>query len=328
MARRPKAAKNKRVSTLSRLRISDLQIFLMLARSRTLAEAAQALAIDEPQVREALARLDEHFGTTLLAGDELSEHARRLLPQIVLIVGKATTLRVPDEATPLTIAAPSFISEGFVPMFAARSKQVVRSLRLPSALMKEFAEERIIDASVSVGIEGPVPRGWSSELVGEVQYGLFASPTRAASLGPAPSADHVLSVPFVMPLFVSRSGTVEDGDDRCPLRRSERLIGHEVETIALACLVAAQTDCLVYGPLLVAAPLVREGVLTEIQVPGFRQADSLFLASSSETVPANVYEVLVDTIRSTFARVRHASAVIAVGGSAERDAEARARLAM
>ena len=86
--------------------------------------------------------------------------------------------------------------------------------------------------------------------------------------------------------------------------------------MGLACLVAAQTDQLVYGPLLVAAPLVAEGALAELEIPGFRRADPLFLATSTETVSARVYQALADTLRTTFAKVRHASAIVPVDPTA------------
>ena len=135
------------------------------------------------------------------------------MSQVALMVVKCRTLRGTEGDAPLTIAAPSFINDTFLPSFAARSKQAIRSLRLPTALLAEYAAERIIDAAISIGLEAPAPRSWSSELVGEVQYGLFASPTRIAALGPAPTMNDLRAVPFVTPLYLSRSGAVENGDD-------------------------------------------------------------------------------------------------------------------
>lgn len=212
---------------------------------------------------------------------------------------------------PLTLAAPSFINDSFLPMFAARCARAIRSVRLPSALVEQFAAERIIDVAVSIGIEGRLPKTWSSEAVGEVHYGLFGAPGLVQSLGPTPTREEICRIPFVVPLYVRASGVLEVGDDRCPLGRDERLVGHEVESIGLACYVAAQTDHLVYGPRLAAAPLVREGALVELASSDLGRSDPLLLACSPDGITASVHEALASTLRTIFASA-HPSSIVPV----------------
>jgi len=194
---------------------------------------------------------------------------------------------------PLTLAAPSFINDSFLPMFAARCARAIRSVRLPSALVEQFAAERIIDVAVSIGIEGRLPKTWSSEAVGEVHYGLFGAPGLVQSLGPMPTREQICRIPFVVPLYVRASGVLE------------------VESIGLACYVAAQTDHLVYGPRLAAAPLVREGALVELASSDLGRSDPLFLACSPDGITASVHEALASTLRTIFASA-HPSSIVPV----------------
>lgn len=209
----------------------------------------------------------------------------------------------------LKLAAHSFLNEVLLPRLA--SKRRVRALAVPHAWMAKYARDGLFDAALSIGEALDLPEPWANLVAGELRYGLFAAPTTASEL--RPSIDELRSHPFVLPVYLSRNGEVIAGDDRCPLPRQERTVGHEVETMALACRVAAETSCLVYGPTLAAAPLVAIGALVEIHVRGWSRVDPLYLACDAASVPPVVQDWLAATIRATFGAPP--SAIVAVSGA-------------
>jgi DNA-binding transcriptional LysR family regulator len=291
------------------LRLSDLRIFAAVARHRSLVRPGTAeLDGREPiALRASLARLEDAIGSTLFVGNddhlELTAKAERVLPIIQGIIEHASRIELEDDAaTPrerLTLSSPTFIAEVLLPHFARSSSlRSLRGLSVPPVLMSQYAEQGIIDAAITIGTELDRPMGWSSAHVGEVRYGLFASPSVARTLGPDPSVDDVRRHRFVAPVYMSRMGELIPGDDRCPLARRDRTIGHEVENMTLACRVAADTDHLVYGPVLAAAPFVASRFLTEVPVPGWSKSDALYLACDSASVRTHVQDELAGAVRN------------------------------
>ena len=212
----------------------------------------------------------------------------------------------------LNLTAPSFIHDVVLPRLAAVSLRPVRAFGLPRAWMGRLAAERAYDAAVTVGRDASFPDSWLAIHVGELRHALFAAPTVAARLGPLPSVDAIRATPFVAATFLGPDGALVEGDDRCPLPRSERIIGHEVETMRLAVQVAAETEHLAYGPTSAAAWLLAEGRLVEVNVPGWAQSDPLYLAWNPDAVSADVQGVLAATIRAAFREMPHSSGIVPI----------------
>jgi len=295
------------MDALNDLRISDLQIIVAAHRHRSAFRTALAFDITPDEVEAAVARVEARVGATLFSGgggDLLpTAGGKRLLPLVEAIVDRTQRLRI-DDAERLAIAAPSFLNDVLIPRFTARPNIGLRSLALPPALIRKYAPDGMFDCAVTVGMEKSLPSTWSSLEVGDLRYGLMTSPRTAALLGPTPSIEEVAALPFVSAIYVTRDGGVSPGDDRCPLAHNQRKRVHEVETIALACKVAAATDHLVYGPLPAAATLLAEGALVEVPVARWSHADAVYLACNTEVVTEDVQQWMGSVIRDAFRTTR------------------------
>jgi DNA-binding transcriptional LysR family regulator len=311
------------MESLFALRLADLQIFTALARDRSIARVALAFDLGAPAIRVALTRLEEQLGATLFMGGEdtldLTGTGRRLHPLVQGVVEGARSLELEGGAPALrrewlTIAAPSFIGELLFPHLASGPElRSIRGLSVPQMMMPKFAEEHLFDATLSIATELTMPMGWSSLHVGDIRYALFASPAMAGVLGADPQVEDIRRCRFVAPVYVSpATGELVPGDDRCPLPRGERRIAHEVENIRLACRLAIETDHLVYGPALAAAPFVSAGVLAEIRAPGFARVDPLYLACDTSAVRARVQDALFAAIRCVLGASRPSGIVPSV----------------
>jgi hypothetical protein len=219
----------------------------------------------------------------------------------------------------LTVALPSFLSEVLFPKLAAIADCPLRAVGLPQAALGRSARARAIDLALAIGQLPDLPETWSLQQVGELRHGLFAGPGTAGRLGGRPSVDDIQQQPFVVATYVSGlADAVTEfvaGDDRCPLAREDRLIGHEVETMRLASRVAAETDHLVYGPTIAVHPLLDAGALVEVSVPGWIQSDPLYLTSDPERVSATQEEGFARAIRTLLEGIPRASGIVPVIGS-------------
>ena len=303
------------------LRLADLQIFTTLERERSLTKTAQIFDRAPATIRAALLRLERELGTTLFSGDEeqleLTGGGARLRPIVDDILARARSLDLEGgagmERERLTFSLPTFIAEVLLPHLArSPAFGAIRCLSVPQMLMSKYAELQLIDAAITVGSELEPPPGWSSSRIGEVRYGLFASPRTARVLGESPSVDDVQRHRFVAPVYVLRTGELIPGDDGCPLPRRERNVGHEVENMTLACRVAAESDQLVYGPALATAPFVTAGQLTEVAVPGWSKCDPIYCASDRGTVRSRLRDELASAIEGVLGAPSRPSGVIAI----------------
>ena len=291
---------------LADLRIGDVAVFLAVARCGKVQGAARELEVPPSQVSKAVARLEEELKVTLLvrtaSGVSLSEAARELLPELQALVTTVEKLgRREREVEALTIAAPSYLADLFIPPIAAALEgSRVRALQLAPPTLRSLASDNLFDACLTIGRQ-PLPESWESERVGDLRRALFAAPDVAKRLGDGPVAPAALAeLPFVVPVY-TLNGEYVPIDDGCPLPVSARVRGHEAQVIGLGLELAARTGQLVFGPTLAAREHVRRGVLVEVPVDGWERIEELYLACSIDRVSQGQRRAITATVRETLA---------------------------
>lgn len=288
------------------LRLGDLLTVLRVARSSSLAAIARESHVTTSQVSKAIVRVETHFGRELVTrssrGVLLNEAGRELVPLLQDVVESLENARRAETSGPqLTFAAPSYLQLSLLRFVVPALPDVrLRVVELPPALLRAHAGDYGFELMLLHGPAGTLPAGWSAEVVGEVESGLFATPALAARLragarGPLP--ERVLEgVPFVVPLHF-REGQFTAVDDGCPVPRSRRRIGHQVQTIAVALEIAKVSEQLVFGPLPIAERYVRDGELERVEVEGWDTRDALTLVCHGERVSAKTQAALAAALR-------------------------------
>lgn len=294
--------------TLSELRISDLDTFLIVQRCGSLTGAARQLRVTPSQVSKAMARLQEQLGATLFvrgaSGVRLSEAGRALLPQLEEVMNRLHQLRHPQSAIGrLTIAAPSYLCTLFVPYIAESVPELrVRGLELPPPMVRALATENRFDVALTLGA-AHLPATWVSQWIGDIRKVLLASPALAQALRPFPvPVEKLRQIPWISPIY-QVNGQVGQADDDCPLRAGERTCGHEAQTIGLALELAARSQQLVFGPVIAARQHLDEGRLLEIPVQGWQEGEPLFMACNGDRVRASAQKRIVQALQGALLRL-------------------------
>ncbi|HJZ87499.1 MAG TPA: LysR family transcriptional regulator [Polyangia bacterium] len=291
-------------AALDGLRLSDLSIFLAVARSGSLTAAARELAVTASYVSKAIARLEKRLQATLVTrgarGVSLSEAGRRLSPEIAEVVDRLERMRHADrKAQPeLTIAASPYLSALFVPAVAeALPDHRVRCLELPAPLLRALAGDSEFDLILSTAID-VLPEKWVKVALGRLELALYAAPAVAASLPPGllTIAD-LRDLPFVGLAYWSAGQRIAV-DDGCPLSRADRRPGHEAQTIARALDLAARTGQLVFAPALAAREHVASGRLQAVPVENMVVRQPLYLACDGDRVRARVQKAIAVAVRA------------------------------
>lgn len=299
------------MESLLDVRVADLLTFLAVQRTGSITAAARELRVTPSQVSKAIARLERHSGVRLLArstrGITLTEAGRVMVGRVLTAIAALRALRKPSSAEgslELTLAGPSYLVTHLAPSIAASHPRLhLRSIELAPAHLRAYVTENMFDVALAVGgLEGR-PATWTTDEVGVIRAAVLAPPAVAAKLAPFPtSADHVRTIPFVVPTVASSDRFVPL-DDACPLRRDERVVGHETQTIGAALEYAAQTDNLVFGPVIAARRFLDAGTLVEVPVAGWNVSEPLHVVCNGNTVLANVRKSILRTLREVLPRM-------------------------
>lgn len=274
------------------VRIPDLRTFLAVHRTGSISAASRQLRTTPSQVSKAIARLEQQAGVRLFTrsskGIATTPAALELLPRILSAIDSVQSIRKAKQGAPIevTIVAPSYLVAQGVPVIASCHPRLrLRGHEMSPAKIRAAFSDNVFDMALVPGQVGRLPTAWTSDPVGELRCGLLGSPQTAASLEPHPTtADRVRQIPFVMP--PRSNDRLSPIDDACPLTRSERLVGHECDTVNAAMEIAAATGQLLFAPLLAARRTLQLGILAEIPVEGWSVREPLHLVCNDSVLDA------------------------------------------
>lgn len=296
------------VHKLADLRAGDLMIFLSVARCQSVNGAARELNVPASQVSKAVARLEEQLGMPLMVrstrGITISDDGNRLLPQLTELVQRVQELdRREGLDTAIAVAAPSYMISWCAPRIAeAMPGARVRAIEMAPALIRTLAASNFFDVCITLA-EERLPESWVNTQVGEMRRSCFASPALAEKLGPPPIAvDTIRALPFVLPVY-NANGVYVPVDDGCPLAASQRIAGHEAQTMALALEIASIAEQLVFGPLMAAVPFVADGRMVELEIAGWNERDRVFVACNVDRVRATQHKQICEAVRAALERL-------------------------
>ena len=299
------------MDSLVDVRVADLLTFLAVQRTGSITSAAREMRVTPSQVSKAIARLERHSGVRLLArstrGISLTEAGRSMVGRVLAAVSALRALRNAPQTTDnleLTLAGPSYLVTHLMPTIAMCHPRLhLRGLELAPAYMRAYVTENVYDIAVVIGDLQGRPSTWTTDEVGTIRVSLLAPPGVAAKLAPFPTTvDRIRQLPWVVPT-VAPSDRFVPLDDACPLRRDERIVGHETQTIGAALEFAAQTDHIVFGPVIAARRLIEQNVLVEVPVEGWNVAEPLVVVCNGNRVLANVRKSVLRAIRDALPRL-------------------------
>lgn len=287
------------------LRVGDLATFLCVHRCASVTGAARALGTSASQVSKTVARLEKQLQLELLSrsshGVALTECALRMLPRFEQVVAELEHIAElePEAGRALTLAAPSWMVELFLPAIVAALPELrFCGLELPPAMIRAHSTDNFFDLALAAGGAELAP-AWHRTVVGEVRLALFARPALAERLGALPvDARQLLELPFITPVY-NVHGRFVEADDDCPLGRGERRQGQKVQTMRVAVAVAAEIDQLVFGPAVSARAAIAAGRIVEVPVRGWHASEPLVVSCNPQRVRKHEHDRLVHSVAAT-----------------------------
>jgi DNA-binding transcriptional LysR family regulator len=285
------------------LRFDDVVTFLTVHHTRSISAAARQLQVTPSQVSKAVARLEEFVGAQLLArgsrGVAVSMAGLRAIPMLEEIARGVRDLKSQPDATPLIrVAAPSSILSTVAGVLARNSRATrFTCLDLDPVRTRALAFEDVFDVAL-LADDRSLGELYTHEAIGEAESCLFARPSLAQRLGPAPvSPDALRDVPFVMPLLLQDT-RVTGGRDLCPLAFEHRVPGHAAVSFGAALELATSSDHLVFGPRVAARRQLARRELVEIVVEGWSIRWTIYLACHTTRVQQKTARMITSVLSS------------------------------
>ena len=285
---------------ISELKFKEISLFLDLMKAGSIRELARQKNVEPGQISKSLRSLELKLGTPLLErttkGVHRTARAQELqstFEELMEVQQKLEENRKLSSSSVLTIATTSFFSTHFVPKILGnliREEPGIHCelLELPPSQFIPVALRHGFDICLHQG-ELDWPRTWTSILVGEIQWNLYARRRHELSERKATLAQ-VLKNPFTYPIYWTNEGK-RYGDDSFPISIKKRIRGIETATAASAAQIIANSDQIGYLPSPVAQNLVKHRQLSVIEVQGLKPIrQPVFLSVKSDTIKQKRYE--------------------------------------
>lgn len=290
---------------LPELRLADLLTLLAVQRTGSISGAARELRVTPSQVSKAMVRLERHFGMRLLSrgarGVAPTAAGRQVLPRIANAVEELrATSSVREHQGPtqeLTLAGPSYLVSQVLPVIAGLLPRTrIRGIELAPAYLRAYVAENIFDVAVAPGGIQSRPAAWTSDRTAALRLALFARPSFAARLGPAPlTVERVRTIPFIGPTRTGGDRFVTVSDD-CPLSTEERWVAHESQSIGAALEFASRSDNVVFGPCVAARRMLEAGWLVEVPVAGWDVREPVYVVCNGDRVLSRVQVAVIQAV--------------------------------
>lgn len=261
--------------------LADLDLFLRVAKLKSLRECARQLGMTPGAVSKAVRRLELKIGKNLLRrsasgirltveGHELMVVAEKVLSLTAPLAPDGGRRSRPEKVW--SIGSLSFLSSRLLPPILESAVEARTSRARPRFRLVEFGQNQLVAQGLNGAFEMAVHIGslewtrvWSTHEIGRMRWKLYATANHPLVKLKTVLGSDVVEHPFVMPTGWSPQGFVR-GEDHCPVPWGVRFPGHEATTAETALEIVAATSQLAFVPEVLAQRGVAHGLLREIHV--------------------------------------------------------------
>lgn len=293
------------LSEIGHLRLRDLEVFVEVARAKSIRQVARRLRTTSGQISKIVQNLEKRLGSKLFRrstsgvlltsqGVEVLELAKELLESGEKIEGVLSHAGGKRSSKILAIAGTSFLNTHFCAPLTCLTAESFPHLRFR---FLDLAPDQIDIVGLRNGFEIAVhygaiswPKTWISKRLGKSKWLLCCGSHH--SLIKRPTLKQILDYPFVIPTYWTNERLVQ-GNDQFPIPISKRKIGFETATADSAVAILIATEQIAFLPSLLVNPFIARGELREIRCAEIPLVENeVYLSVKSDVVPDAVFQAL------------------------------------
>ncbi len=284
---------------LGNLKLKELEVFYLAAKTKSIREVARRLKTTPGQVSKLIQSVERKMKTTLFKrsnfGIVLSETGSQLVllaEEILESAYKIESLQQKQTSQTIGVAATSFLTNHLI------APAAVKDLGVSPASTFRFLD-LAPDQMISAGLRGAFeiafhlgrldwPQTWLSQKIGKIEWVLCVRnhhPLKKQIL-----KSDLTPYQFISPTYWTAEGLIK-GNDFFPIPISKRKTGHETSGADTAIPILQNTDQIAFLPRLLVAAQVESGTLRLLRPkdiePVFRD---LYVSVKTDAVKLSVFE--------------------------------------
>lgn len=242
--------------------VEDFMILSELDRFGSFRSLARAQHISVARVSKAVLMYEKSLGAELVrrstVGFELTSQGRELCQLAKKVIhtlsfaGEDDKVSAGAEQETLTLASRNFLNAALAQVFARLSMErpgtLMRLVDCAPEELKVGEYKAAIDAALYLN-EMEWTGGWTVSLLGHLEWHPYVSVDHPLARRKSVTADDLLTLSFVAPVFWSRDA-VHEGADHFPIK-GRRRVAAQCQTADVAVRIAVETQFCAYVPSLV-----------------------------------------------------------------------------
>lgn len=293
--------------TLERLTFAEMNLFVMLARTKSIRELARRLKRMPGQISKSLKKIEQCIGEKLIdrsiRGVSLTPAGVRVLASFQEILAIKSRLLLSAEAkdrSTLSIGSTTFLTNNLLTKalspFCEEESLRLRFLEIPPDQFTNAALKSSFEMAFHFE-ELEWWQTWYSEKVGDIRWNLYASRTHPIHGLKKITRDEILKYSFVLPSYWTHEGYIE-GEDQCPIPRRQRKVGSETSTAEAALFLTIHTHFLAYLPDILIRMLSKTNEVRMLQPTDLGGVSRpLFCSVRSAAMPVHLFKKMIHSVR-------------------------------
>lgn len=287
------------------IKYKEIDAFLGLLHTQSVRELARRRGVPAGQISKLVSSLESKLGCKLfersLSGVLISARGRELRPRLEKLMQAFTVIERQNEIgttqKEIAIGGISLITAHLLPRALMQIELPDAKYQLVDLAPADLTTAGllgVIDVCVHIG-SLPWPKSWHTEHLADIRWVLVARENHSlARRGVRES--QLKQWPFVYPIYWTKEG-LHRGVDHCPLRNSQRIIGHETASAISAVELVANSDHLGFLPEFLVAPYIKRKELRRITIKKWASVlKPMYISVKSDRLTQKVFRQIRDKL--------------------------------
>lgn len=286
---------------LLKISFFDLMLLAEMPDHKSLRSLSRSLGVEPPRLTKVLQAVQHQLQLEIMKtsshgyimtaeGSHVSLQARELLKKSEDLIPRKNQFVTP--AVTYTVGGRGFMNVCFSGAMISSleslgGKALLRFMDLSPEELRQTATEGVLDVALHLE-DIQWPQTWSAVEVGVMTWNLYAG--RNHPLKGTVSKEELLKFPFTRSAYWNGRAIAQAGDN-FPIPRSERIIGHEMQTALTAIEIVQHSDNLALIPNIIARKYEDAGLIQSLKVRGMDLAESkIYLSVRSDKISQKLFK--------------------------------------
>ncbi|WP_374035614.1 LysR substrate-binding domain-containing protein [Bdellovibrio bacteriovorus] len=285
---------------LSKISFFDLLLLAELPDHKSLRSLSRSLGIEPPRLTKVLQsvrhqlqfeiiKTSSHGYIMTAEGSHVSLQAKELLRKAEEFIPRKSQLLAPSVT--YTVGGRGFMNVFFSgamieSLQAVNVTALLRFMDLSPEELRQTATEGVLDVALHLE-DIQWPQTWSAAEVGSMHWNLYVGKNHP--LKGSVSKDELLKFPFARSAYWN-GRSIAQAADPLPIPRSERIMGHEMQTALTAIEIVQHSNNVALIPNIIARKAEEAGLIRSLKIRGLDPIESrIYLSVRSDKISQRLF---------------------------------------